>query len=293
MLIIQPDVKHRTEDFDLDPAVLSGLWRMEERHFWHAARNRWIANALEHHGLPPPAKVLEVGCGSGAVAGALHERGYSVVGVDTAEILVRKADQRFPAVTFVAGSIDQLAPELGPFDAIGLFDVLEHLDDPLSLLKAAIRHARPGALVVATVPAIGSLYSIVDELAGHKRRYEMGELKRTFADAGLNGVEEHGLFRLLIPLLRKRRHPGKAPSDVESRRRIMLADARIPPFPVNGLLRLACAAEARLGFSRSRDKAGPTILAIARTPGTPTMNPHGAQDGPGRRISKKSFSHTL
>src|SRR5689334_17673224 len=134
MLVVLPGVTHERSDFDLDPEVLAGLWRMEERHFWHAARNRWIERALERYGAPPPARILEVGCGSGAVACALARRGYSVVGVDTAEVLVRKADRRCPSVTFVAGRVEQLAAELGPFDVVGFFDVLEHLDDPDRLL---------------------------------------------------------------------------------------------------------------------------------------------------------------
>jgi len=265
MLVILPHA-HRSEDFDLDPEVMSGLWRMEERHFWHAARNHWIERALDRHGVKPPARVLEVGCGSGAVACALQKRGFKVVGIDTADVLVRKAHERCPDATFVAGEVQQLDPTLGPFDAVGFFDVLEHLDDPVSLVRAALVHAKPGALVVVTVPALMSLFSVVDELSGHKRRYEPGELPGTLAEAGVVDVEEHGMFRLLRPLLRARRGQTVAPDDLESRRRIMLDDARIPAFPVNALLRVACSLEAHLGFSFSKNKSGPTLLAVGRTP---------------------------
>jgi SAM-dependent methyltransferase len=263
MLVILPDVQHELADFDLDPEVLPGLWRMEERHFWHAARNRWIARALERYGVAPPARLLDVGCGSGAVACALHQRGYAVVGIDTAEVLVRKAHERCPQATFVAGPVERLARDLGPFDAIGFFDVLEHLGEPEQLIRNALVHAKPGALVIATVPALMSLFSTVDELSGHKRRYELGELKQTFERCGLASVEEHGMFRLLRPLLRARR--SQVPiTDVESRRRVMLDDARVPWAPINGLLRLACSLEAQLGFARSKNRPGPTLLAVGR-----------------------------
>ena len=241
---------------------------MEEQHFWFRARNRWIERALDCYGLQPPARFLEVGCGSGAVAGALQRRGYSVVGVDTATILIRKAHERFPAIDFVAGRIDQLSPSLGPFGGVGFFDVLEHLDDPISLLRAALVHAAPGALVIATVPALRSLFSVVDELAGHKRRYELGELTAMFAELGMVGIHEHGIFRTLLPLLRARRHMGTAPTDPAERRRIMLKDFQIPPYPINSLFRLVCALEARYGFGRSRGRAAPTLLAVGRTPGS-------------------------
>jgi SAM-dependent methyltransferase len=266
MLTIHPNVEHRAADYDLDCETLRGLWRMEERHFWFDVRNRWIQQALDCYGLRPPARFLEVGCGSGAVAGALQRHGFSVVGIDTATVLVEKAHERFPTIAFVSGHIDQLSPDLGPFDGVGLFDVLEHLDDPVSLLRSALMHAAPGALVVATVPALRSHFSVVDEIAGHKRRYQPGELKATFIDAGLLEVSEHGIFRVLRPLLRARRAALVAPTDPAQRRLIMLNDFRIPPFPLNDLLRLLCVLEARIGFGSSRDKAGPTLLAAGRKP---------------------------
>lgn len=280
MLIIMPNVRHRDADFELDPELMRRLWHMEERHFWHAARNRWIRRGLEAYGLRPPARILDVGCGSGAVAGMLQSHGYSVVGIDTGEMLVRKADERFPQATFVSGEIERLAPDLGPFDGVGFFDVLEHLDDPGAFLDTAIAHARPGALVVATVPALMELYSTIDLLSGHKRRYEPGELKQLFVDRGLVNVEEHAIFRLLHAALRMRRKPkadvssargtnasSAAPIDADTRRKILLDDTRVPIGPLNGLLNLACALEERIAFGRSRGKAGPTMLVVGRTPG--------------------------
>lgn len=275
MLIVMPNVRHREADYELDPELMRRLWRMEERHFWHAARNRWIRRALLRYGAPPPARILDVGCGSGAVAGMLHAHGYGVVGIDTGELLVRKADERFPDVTFVAGEIERLAPEFGPFDALGFFDVLEHLDDPGALMASALAHARPGALVLATVPALMALYSTVDWLSGHKRRYEPGELKGLFMGRGLVDVAEHGIFRVLHPVLRLRRKPtdeavvalqSRVSMDPEARRAILAADTRIPMLPANALLGLACAVEERAAFDRSRDKAGPTLLVVGRTP---------------------------
>jgi SAM-dependent methyltransferase len=266
MLVVCPDAVHQSEDFELDPVIVNDLWRMEERHFWHAARNRWIEQALLHYGVTPPARVLDVGCGSGAVSSALFRRGYALVGVDTAEVLVRKAHERVPDATFVVGAVAQLDASLEPFDAIGFFDMLEHLDDPVALLRQALAHARPGALVIATVPAFQSLYSAIDALSGHKRRYEPGELARLFGAAGLTHVREHGLFRLLLPLLRRLRANTVVPAEHAARQRLLLADMRCPRFPLNHLLRWACGLEARLGFQASEGKPGPTLLTVGRVP---------------------------
>jgi SAM-dependent methyltransferase len=269
MLVVLSEGEHRSADFDLDPAVLAGLWNMEERHFWHSARNRWIARAIEQYGPKPPARLLEVGCGSGAVAGDLQRRGYTVVGIDTAGVLVRKAHERFPHATFVVGRVDQLASEIDPFDVVGFFDVLEHLEDPDLIVRSALTHAQPGALVIATVPARRVLFSVVDELSGHKRRYELGELAAMFSRVGLVDVQEHGIFRAIQPLLRSRRAAGEAPTDPAERRRILVNESRVPPWPVNLLLDLLCGAEARIGFGSAAGKIGPTLLAVGRVPPSP------------------------
>lgn len=74
--------KHNDNDYSLNSRCIETLWKMEDRHFWHASRNRWILSALKQHAVLPPAKVLDVGCGSGAVSRALatavhsYRRGY-------------------------------------------------------------------------------------------------------------------------------------------------------------------------------------------------------------------------
>jgi 2-polyprenyl-3-methyl-5-hydroxy-6-metoxy-1,4-benzoquinol methylase len=265
-LEILPGVEHRSEDFDLDPALLEDLWRMEDRHFWHRARIRWILWALGAYGAQPGAHVLDVGCGGGRVALSLHAAGYRVTGIDTAEVLVRKANERCPLATFVAGSIAALPAERGPFDVVAFFDVLEHLDAPEALIATALRYARRGALVVATVPGLRALHSAIDDLSGHKKRYEAGELGALFDAAGLAHIEEYGFFRVLRPLLALSRFRARVPvpADPEARRRLLLEDARVPAPPLNWLLDRLCAAELRLGVRRARGKPGPSLLAVGR-----------------------------
>jgi 2-polyprenyl-3-methyl-5-hydroxy-6-metoxy-1,4-benzoquinol methylase len=146
---------HRDDDYSLVPEVIECLWKAEDRHFWYRARNAWILDALSRYGARPPRSLLEVGCGGGAVSRALASAGYALTGVDTAKRLITKAHERCPSSNFVVGDI-ALLPEgcRGPYDVVGFFDVLEHLDDPAALLQAGLSYARTGALVIATVPAL-------------------------------------------------------------------------------------------------------------------------------------------
>jgi 2-polyprenyl-3-methyl-5-hydroxy-6-metoxy-1,4-benzoquinol methylase len=268
MPLIRYDVAHQQEDFGLSADEVALLWQMEERHFWHQARNRWIARALADAGVAPPASILEVGCGSGAVAQALHARGYQVTGIDTAALLVEKAHQRCPAATFIVGDVARL--EAGPFAAIGLFDVLEHLGDPLAMLRNCRRRGRPGTVFAVTVPAQSALHTVIDDLSGHKRRYEVGELAALLGAAGLTDIVERGLFRLMVPMQKASRRGALAPHPAAlgpaERHALWKANFRIPPWPLNPLLGALCAVERVLGFGNARNRTGASLLATARVP---------------------------
>lgn len=263
-----PNTVHHQADYPLSWTELEALWRMEERHFWHRARNRWILETLKRRGIQPTVSFLEVGCGGGAVAGALHQAGFAVTGVDMAETLVRKADERWPAARFVVSDVAALDPtQYGPFECIGFFDVLEHVGDPAGLLNASLRLAAPDALVIATVPARRSLSTVIDDLSGHKRRYEPGELRALMQGCGLRNIEERGIFRWTAPLQRlSRRHlsgvqlGALSPSDVQ---RIFIENFRVPPWPINVAMDLLCRVEASVGPST---RSGATLLATGIAP---------------------------
>ena len=70
-----------------------------------------------------------------------------------------------------------------------------------SIEISAARRLKPGGLCIATVPALSALKSVVDDLAGHKRRYEPGELSALLARSGLVAIEERGIFAALLPLM--------------------------------------------------------------------------------------------
>jgi len=271
-IVVQADLRHRAEDFDLDPEIIRGLWTMEDRHFWHAARNRWILRALRAGGVQPPAAILEVGCGSGATARCMHLGGYRLTGIDTAEPLIRKAHERAPDATFIAGEVERLPATAGPFDALCFFDVLEHLDDPVSLLRQSLRLARPGALVLATVPGLRALHSVIDDISGHKKRFEPGELARLLSAAGLVDVDERGIFRLIMLALKRFRSKSASRNGqraasaltLDEKRALMIDNFRIPWRPANLALNLVCALEEKLGYRLARNRPGASFLASGR-----------------------------
>lgn len=103
----------------------------------------WLAR------LPEGARILDVCCGTGYLAGLLVERGYRVTGVDVSERMVEYARRNVPAVEFHAADVCEFRVP-GHFDAaVSTFDSLNHLPR-IELLQAAFRRTgealRPGAL---------------------------------------------------------------------------------------------------------------------------------------------------
>jgi SAM-dependent methyltransferase len=156
------------------------------------------------------------------------------------------------------------------FDAVGFFDVLEHLDDPGRLLRASMQLARPGGLVLATVPAQRALHTVIDDFARHRMRYEVGELARLFQQNGAVNPTEYGIFKFSVPLLRyhRRRLADKRMDQMsdDEENQIRQHNLRIPSAPVNLAMDLLCRLEASLGFGLSRGRSGASLLAVGSTP---------------------------
>ncbi len=106
--------------------------------------------------VPPGAHVLDAGCGSGRVSGALHRRGHRVVGVDVDPALVAAAEADYPGPQYLVGDLAELdLPARGiaePFDAAVLAgNVICFVapDTESDVLAAVARHlAADGRIVV-------------------------------------------------------------------------------------------------------------------------------------------------
>jgi SAM-dependent methyltransferase len=90
------------------------------------------------------------------------------------------------------------------FDLVGLFDVVEHVEDDAGLLDQAATLVAPGGCILLTVPADPRLWSSLDDYAGHLRRYTRKMVLDLFARAGLVPGVVMPIFRVLWPLGRLR-----------------------------------------------------------------------------------------
>ena len=107
--------------------------------------------------LPPwveNGRVLDIGCGSGGLLGMMRQLGWQIVGVevDPQAASVARASLGVDVVGSVAA-----AREFGPFDAITMSHVLEHVPAPPLFLEEAANLLAPGGYLLAVTPNVDSL----------------------------------------------------------------------------------------------------------------------------------------
>lgn len=237
------------------------LARLEADHFWFRARNRIIAWAVGRF-LGGRGDFLEVGCGTGFVLQGLRQAhpDLQCTGTELFPEGLAIAARRLKDVELLqmdAGAI----PFADHFDAVGAFDVLEHIAEDEAVLAQFHRALRPGGWLLLTVPQHAWLWSRNDDHARHQRRYSRTVLEEKVTRAGFSVVRATSFVCFLLPLLilsRWRRDARKAFDP--------LAEYRLPGG-LQRLLEAVLAAEfafIRLGVDWP---AGGSLLLIARKDG--------------------------
>jgi SAM-dependent methyltransferase len=182
----------------------------EDGTYWFRARNRLIIWALRRH-FPRMRDYLEVGCGTGYVLSAV-ETAFPAASTAGGEPHVAGLEQaarrvrRSRLLQMDASSI----PFRDEFDAVGCFDVLEHIDDDRRVLAQCFLALRGGGGIVLTVPQHPLLWSATDEYAKHVRRYTRAELLGKLRAAGFRPLLATSFVALLLPAMlaarARRRH---------------------------------------------------------------------------------------
>jgi 2-polyprenyl-3-methyl-5-hydroxy-6-metoxy-1,4-benzoquinol methylase len=111
---------------------------------------------LARAGVPDGGRVLDVGCATGDFVEAARER-YDMWGIDVSRAATDAARAKNPAVAhqIATGFVEEQRWAPGFFDAIVMWDVIEHVWDPRAVLRSLVEHLRPGGALVLSTPDIG------------------------------------------------------------------------------------------------------------------------------------------
>lgn len=154
---------------------------------------------------------LELGCADGEGTKILLKHFNRVVAVDGSEKLINQAKEeiRSKKVSFIHSLFEKL--ELNKkFDVVILPHILEHIDNPIAILKKSKRFLKRNGVMIVDVPnaisihrQVGVLMGMIrneyslnsaDLSIGHKRVYDFNLLKRHIRKAGLKIINEGGVF---------------------------------------------------------------------------------------------------
>jgi SAM-dependent methyltransferase len=242
-----------------DPSRFALLASLEERHFWFRARKTLISrlSARITSALPSGFRVLDFGCGTGSSLSALNAgaaRGV-VVGMDLFHQGLVVGMHRGHKNLVQADA--SLLPFGQVFRLIGSFDVIEHIPNDVDVLRDLSRLLTPGGHLLVTVPAHPGLWSKLDDLSHHCRRYTEKELRTKLIESGFEIVRVSPYMATILPIVwfhRKFWHNAE---------QCFEAEMQIVPIVneiLSGLLRLESEFVARGG----RMPFGVSLVAIAK-----------------------------
>jgi ubiquinone/menaquinone biosynthesis C-methylase UbiE len=202
--------------FSFDQAYFEKLFQIEDRHFWFKTRQAIISVLTEQiiSGFQQGYLVMEIGCGTGNLLKTLENTCLkgNVFGLDLFWEGLAFAQERTTA------GLIQARAECMPFSSeqfnlVGIFDVLEHLENDESILSTIQEMLKPGGKLLLTVPAHSDLWSSFDMVSYHQRRYTTSELTKKLIRCGFSIDYLSECMQILYPLAKLRR---KAPILLES-----------------------------------------------------------------------------
>lgn len=181
------------------------LAKVEDISFWFAHRNAVIASLVERYA--PSGAIWDIGGGNGYQANMLQKSGVDVVLVEPGPSGCANAVRR-GVNNVVRATLGDLKVNAGALAAVSLFDVIEHLPHPETMLAECHRVVRPGGYVFVTVPAYQALWSDEDDYAQHHRRYTRALLEQQLTAAGFRVAYATYFFQALaLPILLLRALP--------------------------------------------------------------------------------------
>jgi SAM-dependent methyltransferase len=243
----------------MEPAAYAEMAQQQDSHWWFVGRRRILRSVIARLGLPPQARILEVGAGTGGNLAMLAEFGQ-VQAVEMDDFARSLASRRAPGVEVRGGCLpDRIPFAPSSFDLVCLFDVLEHVEPDVESLAALRALLAPGGCALITVPAYRWMWSRHDERLHHVRRYTKDELATKATAAGWKLRRITHFNALLLPLAvvarlaDRLREGGATPSGTGT-----------PVAPVNAALMRVFAAESRW-LARADLPLGLSLLAVLDT----------------------------
>jgi len=197
--IFSPELAHSNTYFKA--SSFAPLAEREANHFWFRGRNSLILWAIEKYGTKI-SSFMEIGCGTGFVLKGISRffPNIHLYGADIYPEGIAFAADRISSAEFIQMDA-RLIPFVDEFNAVGLFDVLEHIGEDETVLRRIYETLKSDGLLLLTVPQHRWLWSTIDEYACHVRRYTAQELHDKVIHAGFTILRSTSFITSLLPFM--------------------------------------------------------------------------------------------
>jgi ubiquinone/menaquinone biosynthesis C-methylase UbiE len=236
------------------------MYRVEDHHWWYRGMEAITRKCLEqYYPRGSNLRILDAGCGTGAVMGYLADYGI-VAGLDYSAAALRFCQQR-RRERLVQASVMSLPYRDGTFDLVASFDVISAFgvsDETLALSEFARVLVR-GGRVILRLPGTPWLHGQHDVAVDIRHRYTAHEVEASLRTVGLVPDQVTYANTFLFPLAVVKRFSERLfpPQDG--------SDLTLGMGPFDGLLRIVLSSEAPL-VARYGLPLGLTVVALARRP---------------------------
>jgi SAM-dependent methyltransferase len=155
------------------------------RDYWRymAAPRHRVATILRLLEQSPSGSLIDLGCGNGQLLDEIARRfpPMKLVGIDLSENQVQENRLRQPAIDWIAADLQKPFEASDRFDVVVASEIIEHLDQPETLLQNAALLARPGGKLILTTQS-GTVRE-TERRVGHIRHFDAGTLDGMLRDA--------------------------------------------------------------------------------------------------------------
>jgi 2-polyprenyl-3-methyl-5-hydroxy-6-metoxy-1,4-benzoquinol methylase len=138
--------------------------------------------------------LLEIGCSTGITLKIAQKRGWNIYGVEINEAAAAIAQNLVGTNPIIVGNVDEKILPDNFFSAIILFDVLEHINDPMKFIKTLERKLKRGGLILLITPNIDSLSG---KLLGEKWTHLFLEHLCLYSLKSIRNLFEFNSFKIL------------------------------------------------------------------------------------------------